>query len=173
MLQIGSKAPDFTAEAVWPDGAFKPVKLADYAGKWLALFFYPLDFTFVCPTEITGFAKRLSEFKELNAEVLGGSVDSVYCHLAWIKSDLGNLGYPLFSDISHTISAQYGVLLEDKGFTLRGLFIIDPKGVIRYQLVQDNNIGRSVDETLRALCALQTGERCPSDWKKGQPTLGK
>ncbi|MBM3329741.1 MAG: peroxiredoxin [Calditrichaeota bacterium] len=172
MLQVGTKAPDFTLEAVMPDGSFKPVQLTDYRGKWVILFFYPLDFTFVCPTEITGFAKRLSEFRALSAEVLGGSVDSTYSHLAWIRSDLGDLGYPLFSDPTHLVSRQYGVLLEEKGHTLRGTFIIDPDGVIRYHLVHDNNVGRSVDETLRVLSALQTGERCPVEWKPGATTLG-
>lgn len=171
MLKVGSPAPDFVADAVMPDGSFKQVRLSDYRGKWVVLFFYPLDFTFVCPTEIKGFAQRLAEFKELNCEVLGGSVDSVYSHLAWVKQDLGPLGYPLFSDLSRDISRKFGVLLEEKGHTLRGTFIIDPEGIVRYHLLHDNNVGRSVDETLRVLRALQTGSLCPADWRPGMPTI--
>ncbi|MFN3822301.1 MAG: peroxiredoxin [bacterium] len=168
---IGHPAPDFVADAVMPDGSFKQVRLSDYRGKWVILFFYPLDFTFVCPTEIKGFAQRLAEFKELGAEVLGGSVDSVYTHLSWIKNDLGPLGFPLFSDLNREISKRFGVLWEEKGHSLRGTFIIDPEGIVRYHLLHDNNVGRSVEETLRVLRALQTGSLCPADWRPGQPTI--
>jgi peroxiredoxin (alkyl hydroperoxide reductase subunit C) len=173
MLQVGSKAPDFTLEGVLPDGNFKQISLTDYHGKWLVLFFYPLDFTFVCPTEITGFSKRLAEFKELGADIIGASVDSVYSHLAWVNSSLGKISYPLLSDTTHQVARDYGVLLEDKGHTLRGTFIIDPHGVIRYHLVHDKAIGRSVEETLRVLKALQSGDLCPIEWSPGEKTLGK
>jgi alkyl hydroperoxide reductase subunit AhpC len=136
------------------------------------LFFYPLDFTFICPTEITGFSKRYSEFQALNAEILGGSTDSVHAHKAWLK-ELGELNFPLFSDSTRNMSWDYGVLLHDLGIALRGTFIIDPEGVLRYALYHDLGVGRSVDETLRVLKALQTGELCPVGWKEGEATLGK
>jgi len=173
MLQVGSKAPDFNLESVMPDGSFKTLSLADYKGKWCVLFFYPLDFTFVCPTEITSFSHRIAEFAELNATVVGASVDSVHSHQAWINSSLGKIEYPLLSDPTHVVSREYGVLLEDKGHTLRGTFIIDPDGIVRYHLVHAKSVGRSVDETLRVLKALQSGDLCPVEWKPGQTTLGK
>lgn len=169
--RVGQLAPHFHVEAVLANGEFINVSLDDYRSKWLVLFFYPLDFTFVCPTEITGFSKRYDEFKKLNAEVLGGSTDSVHSHKAWLK-DLGELHYPLFSDLTRTMSRDYGVLLEDKGIALRGTFIIDPDGVLRYALYHDLGIGRSVTETLRVLSALQTGELCPVEWTHGEKTLG-
>jgi len=173
MLQVGSKAPDFTLEAVLQDGSFQQVNLADYRGKWVVLFFYPLDFTFVCPTEITSFSKRLADFNALNAEVLGASTDSVNSHLAWIENGLGKITYPLLSDPTHVVSREYGVLIEDKGHTLRGTFIIDPEGILRYHLVHSKSVGRSVEETLRVLLALQSGDLCPVEWKPGENTLGK
>lgn len=177
MPYVASKAPDFemlsTKNLQTVD---EKVRLSDYRGKWLVLFFYPLDFTFVCPTEITALSDRYEEFKELGADVLGVSIDSVYSHRAWIqtprdKNGLGQLKFPLGSDITKQVSRDYGVLLEDKGIALRGLFIIDPDGILRYQVVHDLNIGRSVDETLRVLQALQTGGLCPVNWKPGQKTL--
>lgn len=173
MLQVGSKAPDFTLESVMPDGSFKSLSLSDYKGKWVVFFFYPLDFTFVCPTEITSFSKRIAEFSEMNATVIGASVDSIYSHLAWINHGLGKIEYPLLSDPTHYVSREYGVLLEDQGHTLRGTFIIDPEGIVRYHLVHAKSVGRSVDETLRVLRALQSGELCPVEWKPGENTLGK
>ena len=130
-LQVGSPAPDFTLEGVLQDGSFHKISLSDYSGKWLVFFFYPLDFTFVCPTEITGFSKRLAEFKELGAEILGASTDSTYSHREWINSSLGKITYPLLADPTHVVSREYGVLLEHLGHTLRGLFIIDPDGILR------------------------------------------
>jgi alkyl hydroperoxide reductase subunit AhpC len=172
MAQVGRPAPHFAVEAVEKGGEFVTVDLNDFKGKWLVLFFYPLDFTFVCPTEITGFSHRNEEFKKLGARVLGGSTDSVHSHKAWLK-ELGDLNYPLFSDMSRTMSRDYGVLIADKGIALRGTFIIDPDGILRYALYHDLGVGRSVDETLRVLEALQTGELCPMDWKQGGKTLGK
>ncbi len=171
MVQVGKPAPDFEAEAV-TNGEFTKIKLSDYRGKWVVLFFWPLDFTFVCPTEVLGFSKRIDEFKALNAEIIGASTDSKFTHLAWIKQ-IGEVNYPMVSDITKQISRDYGVLVEEEGIALRGLFIIDPDGVLRYQVVHDLNVGRSVDETLRVLRALQTGELCPVDWKEGTATLGK
>ncbi|NQV90698.1 peroxiredoxin [Candidatus Uhrbacteria bacterium] len=172
LASVSKPAPNFNVDAVLKSGEFGKVTLEDYKGKWLVLFFYPLDFTFVCPTEITGFSKRYAEFTALNADVLGGSTDSVHSHKAWLK-DLGELNYPLFSDMTRDMSWDYGVLLPEEGVALRGTFIIDPEGVLRYALYHDLGIGRSVDETLRVLSALQTGELCPMDWSEGKDTLGK
>ena len=170
-IRVGQNAPEFTLQGVVGD-KFTDVSLGAYKGKWVVLFFYPLDFTFVCPTEITEFSKKDGEFKQLNAQVLGVSVDSVFSHKAWLK-DLGTINYPLLSDMTKEVSGKYGVLLEDKGFALRGTFIVDPEGKLRYQLVHDLGIGRSVEEILRVLRALQTGELCPVEWKPGKKTLGK
>jgi alkyl hydroperoxide reductase subunit AhpC len=150
---------------------FVRVNLDEYKGKWLVLFFYPLDFTFVCPTEITGYSKRSEEFKALNAEILGVSVDSEHSHKAWINGDLGQLNFPLASDMTKKVSEDYGVLIEEEGIALRGLFIINPDGVLQYSVVHDLNVGRSVDETLRVLKALQTGGLCPLDWEDGEELL--
>lgn len=171
--RVGQPAPDFTLDAV--DGKeFKKVSLTGYRGKWVVLFFYPLDFTFVCPTEIRGFNKALDAFGKLNAVVLGASVDSKYSHLAWIqRGDLGKLEFPLLSDLKKEVARRYGILDEKEGVALRGLFIIDPEGVLQYELVHNLSVGRSVDETLRVLEALQTGELCPLGWKPGEKTLGK
>ena len=174
---VGQKAPEFKMVTTKNlDTLDVEVKLDDYRGKWLVLFFYPLDFTFVCPTEILAINERAQEFKELNCEILGVSVDSVHSHRAWIetpreKGGLGRLNFPLASDITKEVSRAYDVLIEDKGVALRGLFIIDPEGMVRYQVVHELNVGRSVDETLRVLKALQTGEMCAANWKPGEPAL--
>jgi peroxiredoxin 2/4 len=176
-VHIGQKAPDFSMPTTKDLDSLEHVaKLSDYAGKWLVMFFYPLDFTFVCPTEIRGFNTHLEEFHKAGAEVLGVSVDSVYSHRAWIRTTqkdggLGGLKYPLASDITKQVSRDYGVLIEDQGIALRGLFIIDPEGILRYQVVSDLNVGRSVEETLRVLQAFQTGGLCPIDWHPGDRTL--
>jgi peroxiredoxin 2/4 len=175
--KVGQKAPDFTMPTTKNmEDLDQVTKLSDYQGKWLVLFFYPLDFTFVCPTEIRGFNSRLEEFRKAGGEILGVSVDSVYSHRAWVRTSqsdggLGGLNYPLASDITKQVSRDYGVLIEEQGIALRGLFIIDPEGILRYQVVSDLNIGRSVDETLRVLQALQTGGLCPIDWHPGERTL--
>ncbi|GLI40046.1 thioredoxin peroxidase [Geobacter hydrogenophilus] len=171
VAKVGEQAPPFTLDAV-VDKDFKKVSLGDYRGKWVVLFFYPADFTFVCPTEITGFNKAMDRFTELNAQLLGASVDSKYSHLAWIKrGDLGDLKYPLLADNKKEATARYGILDEKEGVALRGLFIIDPNGVLQYQVVNNLSVGRSVDETLRVLEALQTGELCPLGWKPGEKTI--
>lgn len=175
--KVGTPAPGFTLDAVVgkePGKEFRKISLSDYRGKWVVLFFYPLDFTSVCPTEIRGFNSALPSFRRLNAEVLGASVDSKYSHLAWLqRGDLGELKYPLLSDFNKKVAASYGILQEHEGAALRGLFIIDPEGVLQYQLVHNLSVGRSVEETLRVLEALQTGELCPLGWKPGDKTIGK
>jgi len=172
-------APNFTAKAV-VDGEIAEVTLNDYRGKYVVLFFYPLDFTFVCPTEIVSFNDRLAEFKDRNTAVLGVSVDSQYSHLAWIntprvKGGLGGLKYPLVSDLTKQIAKDYGVLTADGAVAMRGLFLIDREGVVRHALVNDLPLGRSVDEVIRTLDALQFfelhGEVCPANWKPGQRTM--
>ncbi|MCC6730837.1 MAG: peroxiredoxin [Chthonomonadales bacterium] len=175
--RVGEHAPDFcmktTADMKTLDST---ASLSDYRGKWLVLFFYPLDFTFVCPTEITALSDRYEEFTELNADVLGVSTDSVYSHRAWVntpreQNGLAGQTYPLASDITKEVARDYGVLIEKEGIALRGLFIIDPQGVLQYAVINNLNIGRSVDETLRVLEALQTGGLCPADWKPGKALL--
>ncbi len=178
-LRVGQSAPDFTATAV-VDQEFKTIKLSDYRGKYVVLFFYPLDFTFVCPTEITAFSDRYEEFKNLNTEILGVSVDSEFSHLAWIQTDrksggVGDLAYPLVSDIKKEISTAYNVL-TDEGIALRGLFLIDKDGVIQHATINNLAFGRSVDETLRTLQAIQyvqshPDEVCPAGWKPGDATM--
>ena len=171
--KVGQPAPNFTLDAVIGK-EFKKVSLTDYRGKWVVLFFYPLDFTFVCPTEIKGFNQALDSFSKLNAVVLGASVDSKHSHVAWIeRGDLGDLKYPLLADFKKEVAERYGILDEKEGAALRGLFIIDPDGVLQYELVHNLSVGRSVDETLRVLEALQTGELCPLGWHQGDKTLGK
>nr|QFQ66350.1 redoxin [Phanerochaete pseudomagnoliae] len=178
---VGNKAPDFEAEAVF-DQEFINVKLSEYIGKkYVILFFYPLDFTFVCPTEITAFSDRYSEFEKLNTEILGVSIDSVFSHLAWVQTDrksggLGDLRYPLIADITKSISKSYGVLIPDQGIALRGLFIIDKEGIIQHSTINNLAIGRSVDETMRTLQALQyvqenPDEVCPAGWKPGEKSM--
>ncbi len=171
MFQVGQPAPDFTMEGVMPNGEFDTVSLSEYRGKWVMLFFYPLDFTFVCPTEITGFSDRIEEFETLNTEILGASTDSKNSHEAWINGNLGKIKFPLLSDITRRVSKDYGIFLKKKGHSLRGSFIIDPDGILKWHLVHDNDVGRSIDETLRVIAALQTGEKCPINWKAGEDTL--
>ena len=174
---VQKEAPDFAANAVMPDGTFQEVKLSDYKGKHIVLFFYPLDFTFVCPTEIIAFSERLGEFKERGVEVLGVSIDSHFSHLAWRNTPrkeggIGEIAYPLLADLDKSISRKYGVLLEQPGIALRGLFVIDKLNVIRHITINDLPLGRNVDEVLRVVDALQFneehGEVCPAGWHKGE-----
>lgn len=173
---VQKMAPDFKARAV-QTGQFIDLSLKDLRGKYVILYFYPLDFTFVCPTEIVAFNEKLPEFHKRNAEVIGVSVDSEYSHLAWINTPrkqggLGGLDYPLVSDLTKNIARAYGVLTADESVALRGLFLIDRDGLIRHELVNDLPLGRSIDEVLRLLDALQFfeqhGEVCPANWKPGQ-----
>ncbi|MBT9311039.1 peroxiredoxin [Leptothoe kymatousa] len=179
-LRVGQPAPDFTATAV-VDQEFKTIKLSDYRGQYVVLFFYPLDFTFVCPTEIIAFSDRYEEFKGLNTEVLGVSVDSEFSHLAWIQTErkaggLGDLAYPLVSDIKKEISIAYNVLEPEAGVALRGLFLIDKDGTIQHATINNLSFGRSVEETLRVLQAVQhvqshPDEVCPAGWTPGEKTM--
>ena len=170
-LQVGQKVPNVAGQAFMPDGSFKDVKLSDYNGKWVVLFFYPLDFTFVCPTEIQGFNRHCQEFKKLNAEIVGVSTDSVHSHKAWSASTLGKVEFPMLGDTGHQVSRAFNVLIPEKGFTLRGTFIIDPNGILKSAVVNDTSVGRSVEETLRTLQALQTGKLTGCGWKPGEKTL--
>src|SRR3954462_3925340 len=180
MSLVQKKAPDFKAQAVMADGSMKEIKLSDYKGKWVVLFFYPLDFTFVCPTEIIAFGEKAKDFKAVNAEILGVSVDSQFTHLAWRNvprndGGLGQLDYPLVADLNKSIARDYGVLIEDAAIALRGLFIIDPQGVVRAATIHDLPVGRNVDEALRVIKAFQCvekhGEVCPANWTEGKPTM--
>jgi len=174
---VGRPAPNFSLETALGDGqSFGKASLSDYKGKWLIFFFYPLDFTFVCPTEIVALSEAADQFRALNAEILGVSVDSIHSHRAWIntpksENGLGKLNFPLASDITKQTARDYGVLIEEEGVALRGLFIIDPDGELKYQVVNHNDVGRSVDETLRVLQALQSGGLCPVNWKPGDKHL--
>ncbi|MBI1910454.1 MAG: peroxiredoxin [Deltaproteobacteria bacterium] len=170
------EAPDFKAQAVMEDGSVKELKLSDYKGKYVVLFFYPLDFTFVCPTEIIALSERAEEFEVRNAQILGVSVDSHFSHIAWRntprkKGGIGEISYPLISDLDKSISRKYGVLVEKPGIALRGLFIIDKLGKVRHITINDLPLGRNVDEVLRVLDAVQFnekhGEVCPVNWHKG------
>lgn len=175
---VGKQAPRFEMEAVMPNKEFGKVSLEENikAGKWTILFFYPMDFTFVCPTEITAFSDHYEEFTKLDTEIIGASTDTIHTHLAWINTDrdengLGDLSYPLAADTNHQVARDYGVLIEEEGVALRGLFIIDPEGELKYQTVFHNDVGRDVGETLRVLQALQSGGLCPMNWKPGDETL--
>ncbi len=174
---VGRPAPDFEMPSTRNiDTLDVPACLSDYKGRYLVLLFYPLDFTFVCPTELLAFGQRKGEFTAHNAEVLGVSVDSVHSHRAWLRTPLAGggihgLDMVLASDLGGGVSRRYGVYLEDEKISLRGLFIIDPEGVLRHAVVHDNSIGRSVDETLRVLQAIQTGGLCPANWQPGEATL--
>ena len=177
---VTREAPDFAAQAVMPDGSFQEVKLSDYRDqKYVVLFFYPLDFTFVCPTEIIAFSDAIEEFDKRNVQVLGCSIDSHFTHLAWRKvprseGGIGDIAYPLIADLDKQISQSYDVLLPD-GIALRGLFLIDREGIVRHQVVNDLPLGRSVQETLRMVDALKYfeahGEVCPADWHEGEKTI--
>jgi len=179
-LRVGQQAPEFTATAV-VDQEFKEISLSQYRGKYVVLFFYPLDFTFVCPTEIIAFSDRYSEFSSKNTEVIGVSVDSQFSHLAWIQTDrkeggLGDLNYPLLADLKKEIARAYNVLDEDAGVAIRGLFIIDPQGVVQHATINNLPVGRNVEETLRVLQAFQhvqahPDEVCPANWTPGDRTM--
>ncbi|KAI9337939.1 peroxiredoxin 2 [Obelidium mucronatum] len=179
LAKLGHPAPAFSTQAV-VNGQFKEVKLSDYKGKWVVLFFYPLDFTFVCPTEIIAYSEVADELRKVNTEILGVSIDSKFSHLAWTKQSrenggLGELKIPLLADVTKEISKAYGVLKEDEGIAYRGTFIIDPKGNLRQITINDLDIGRSTDELKRLIDALQFheqhGDVCPVNWKKGAKTM--
>jgi peroxiredoxin (alkyl hydroperoxide reductase subunit C) len=176
---VTQEAPDFTAQAVMGDNTFEEVQLSSYRGKYVLLFFYPLDFTFVCPSEIIAFDTALDKFRAKNAEVIGVSVDSHFTHLAWKNTPrdqggIGDINYPLVADLDKNISREYGIL-SGESVALRGLFLIDKEGVVRHELVNDLGLGRSVDEAIRMLDALQFseehGEVCPANWHEGDEAM--
>ncbi|MGX9133494.1 peroxiredoxin [Rummeliibacillus sp. JY-2-4R] len=175
---VGKQAPRFEMEAVMPNKEFGKVSLEENMknDKWTVLFFYPMDFTFVCPTEITAMSDRYDEFEDLDAVVIGASADTIHTHKAWINTDradngIGQLNYPLAADHTHQVIQEYGAYIEEEGVALRGLYIINPEGELQYQVVHHNNIGRDVDEVLRVLQALQTGGLCPANWHPGDALL--
>lgn len=177
---VTKEAPDFTAQAVLPDNSFAELTLSKYRGKYVVLFFYPLDFTFVCPSEILAFDKRVADFKAKNCEVIAVSVDSRFTHLAWKNTSvenggIGNVQYPLVEDLDKSIARSYGILLNES-VALRGLFLIDTKGIVRHTVINDLPLGRSVGEALRMLDALQFvethgGEVCPANWQEGEESM--
>lgn len=181
-LLVGNPAPDFKdlalvggdALSLTPDNAFTQISLSDYKGKWLVFFFYPLDFTFVCPTELEEFGKKYADFKALNCEVLAASTDSHFSHYGWRVNEpkLQSLPYPILADFTRKVASDYQVLKAETGYALRGLFIIDPEGVVRYQIIHPESVGRNSSEVLRVLKALQTGEKTACNWEPGDKTLG-
>lgn len=176
MLAIGEKFPDFSVTATVStnkDNAFKTITGEDYPGKWKIYFFWPKDFTFVCPTEIAAFGKLNKEFKDRDAQILGGSIDSEFVHLAWRNHhpDLNDLPFPMLADIKRELCGQLGILDEKEGVAQRATFVVDPDNVIRFVYVTDLSVGRNPQEVLRVLDALQTDELCPCNWQKGQETL--
>ena len=177
---VGKQAPDFTATAVYGNNEIKELKLSQFKGKPVVLFFYPLDFTFVCPSELIAFDHRLAEFQQRGVEVIGVSIDSQFTHLAWKNTPvkeggIGPVGYPLVADVKHEICRAYDVELEAAGVALRGSFLIDKNGVVMHQVVNMLPLGRNIDEMLRMVDALQFfeehGEVCPAGWNKGKPGM--
>ncbi len=177
---VTKEAPDFTADAVLPDGTFGQITLSSFRGKYVVLFFYPLDFTFVCPSEILAFNKKIADFKEKNCEVIGVSIDSKFTHYAWRNTPvenggIGNIQYPLVADLNKNIAREYGILFNE-AVALRGLFLIDTKGTIRHAVINDLPLGRSVNEALRMVDALQFVEThgdqvCPANWQEGEEAM--
>ncbi len=178
MLTVGEKFPNFKLNAVVSlekGKEFQEITESTYRGKWQVIFFWPMDFTFICPTEIAAFGKRHRDFVDRDAQILGASTDTHFVHLAWRNNhpDLKNLPYPMLADTKRELSSALGILHKDEGVAMRATYIVDPDGVIRWVTVNDLSVGRNVDETLRVLDALQTDELCPCNWKKGEKTLGK
>jgi peroxiredoxin (alkyl hydroperoxide reductase subunit C) len=179
MSLVTKEAPDFTAQAVMPDNQFSELKLSDYRGKYVVLFFYPLDFTFVCPSEIIAFNKKLNEFKSRGVEVISVSVDSEYTHFAWKSTPveeggIGNVQFPMVADLNKNIARDYGVLVNDS-VALRGTFLIDKDGIVRHSVINDLSLGRNIDEAIRMVDALQFteehGEVCPANWVEGDEAM--
>ncbi|MCG8642988.1 MAG: peroxiredoxin [Desulfobacterales bacterium] len=177
---VGKQAPDFTATAVENDQIIENFKLSDFKGQYIVLFFYPLDFTFVCPTELHAFSERLNDFSERNTKVIGVSIDSHFSHLAWLntpksKGGIQGVAYPIVSDLNKTISHDYDVLVEGAGIAYRGLFLLDKDHIVRHQVVNDLPLGRNVSETIRMIDALQFtekhGEVCPANWNQGDKSM--
>jgi len=170
-LRVGAPAPEIILQGVAESGEVSEYRLSSNRGHWMVIFFYPKDFSIVCPTEVKEFSDRRDEFGALEASVFGISTDTVESHISWIKK-IGAIHYPLLADAAFVASKDYRTLLPDEGVALRGTFIVDPNGILRYALYHDNAVGRSVSETLRVLAALRTGEMCPAEWQPGEPTLG-
>ena len=181
MSLVGRPAPDFELEGCF-NGQFNKYKLSDFRKKWVILLFYPLDFTFVCPTEVLNFSAAAEKFKKLNCEIFGISVDSVYVHKAWVDTKRedgglgGSLNYPLLSDLNKVTARDYGILIEEEGVALRGLFLISPEGVIMHSTINSLSVGRSVTEAMRVTKAFQfvsshVGQVCPADWEEGKDTM--
>lgn len=178
MLTVGEKFPSFKLNSVVSlekGKEFQEISDTTHRGKWQVVFFWPMDFTFICPTEIAEFGKRNRDFTDRDAQVLGVSTDTHFVHLAWRNNhpDLKNLPYPMLADSKRELSSALGILHKEEGVALRATFIVDPDGIIRWVNVNDLSVGRNVDETLRVLDALQTDELCPCNWEKGEKTLGK
>jgi lipoyl-dependent peroxiredoxin subunit C len=176
MLGVGDKFPSYSLTATVStdkNKAFQTITDQDYKGKWKVVFFWPKDFTFVCPTEIAGFGKANREFADRDAQILGGSIDSEFVHLAWRQhhEDLKDLPFPMLADIKRELTQALGILDPQAGVAQRATFIVDPENIIRFVMVTDLNVGRNVEEVLRVLDALQTDELCPCNWQKGEPTL--
>lgn len=180
VVLVGKKAPDFNAKAVVKGNIENNFSLHSFKGKYVVLFFYPLDFTFVCPTELHAFQDRLKEFESRKTQVIACSVDSCFSHIAWLKTPrnkggIDGVSYPIISDMTKSISRDFDVLKEDEGIAFRGLFLIDRDGVVRHQLVNDLPLGRSIDEALRMVDSLifyeQNGEVCPANWQKGKSSM--
>lgn len=177
-VKVGMPVENFQTEALMPNGEFKSVNLKENmdSGKWTILFFWPKDFTFVCPTEIVALSDAYEKFTSEGAEIFGISTDSAFVHKAWTNTEVNNGGigkikYPLLEDTNHQISKQFGVLIEEAGVALRGMFIISPEGVLEHATINNLNVGRNVDEALRVLSALKSGGLCPMNWNKGDSTL--
>jgi peroxiredoxin 2/4 len=167
-VQVGFRVPEWRGQA-YVAGQTKDVSSAEYRGKWMLLFFYPLDFTLVCPSELRSLASHEADFWALSTNIVAVSTDSVYSHQAWFSRDLPEVKFPVVADITKRMSRDFGVLIEEKGTALRAALIIDPEGFLRYMVVSDQNVGRSILDLLRVLDALQTNARCPADWKRGEP----
>ncbi len=175
MIKVGTQAPSFANVTTYQKGkeGFIKTSLTDYKGKWVVFFFYPRDFTFICPTELKGFSTAEAEFDKLGCKVLAASTDSEWSHKAWFERDLPDVTYPVLADTTLAVSRDYQVLNEQDGSAERGLFIIDPEGIVKYSLISSGSVGRSVKEVLRVLQALQSGDLCPMEWTPGAATLGK
>lgn len=169
-MKVGEKAPEFTLEA-YSNGQITKVSSLDFAGKWMLLFFYPRDFTFVCPTELKSLASFHAAFQAEGCEIIGASTDSAFSHKAWLEKDLPEVKYPVLADTGHKLAREYNILIENDGTALRGAFLIDPNGILQYATIANLNVGRSAEELLRVLQAFKTGGFCPANWKKGDKTL--
>lgn len=169
-MKVGEKSPEFNLDA-YVNGEIKKISSSDFSGKWVLLFFYPRDFTFVCPTELKSLAAMQGDFDAENCQIIGASTDSAYSHKAWFEKDLADVKYPVLADTGHSLARDFGILIESDGTALRGAFLIDPDGILQYATIANLNVGRSSEELLRVLQAFKTGGLCPVNWKKGEKTL--